>query len=130
MRNNNTLLLRIIVAIILLIHGMAGMFNNGVNDFGNLYLNEAGFAPIGLPLAWAIKISHVIAAICLLAEKYVKAACLVTIAILITGIFMVHLPHGWFVVGGGSNGIEFNVLLIVVLVTIMFPEGLRKTIKV
>ena len=130
MRNNSTLLLRIIVAIILLIHGMAGMFNNGVNDFGNLYLNEVGFAPIGLPLAWAIKISHVIAAICLLMEKYVKAGCLVTIAILITGIFMVHLPHGWYVVGGGSNGVEFNVLLIVVLVTIMFPDGLRKTIKV
>ncbi len=127
MRNNSTLLLRIIAAIILLIHGMAGMFNNGVKDFGNLYLNQVGFAPIGLPLAWAIKISHLIAAFCLLFEKYVKPACLVTIAILVTGIFMVHLPHGWFVVGGGRNGIEFNVLLIVVLVTIMFPKGLNKS---
>lgn len=124
MRNRSTLLLRIVVAIILLIHGMAGMFNNGVNDFGNLYLNEVGFAPIGLPLAWAIKISHVIAAVCLLIQKFVIPACLVTIAILITGIFMVHLPDGWFVVGGGRNGIEFNVLLIVVLVTIMFPNGI------
>ncbi|MBK8885646.1 MAG: hypothetical protein IPN46_03480 [Saprospiraceae bacterium] len=29
---------------------------------------------------------------------------------------MVHLPNGWFVVGGGYNGIEYNVLLIAVLI--------------
>jgi putative oxidoreductase len=124
---SGTFLLRFAVAIILLVHSIPGMFNNGINDFGNYYLNEKGFAPYGVALAWAIKLSHVAAAICLLINKFIKPACLVTIAILITGIFMVHLKEGWYVVGGGRNGIEFNFLLIIVLLTIMFPNGFKKT---
>lgn len=125
MNLNNTFLLRIAVAIILVMHSIPGMLNNGVNDFGKLYLNEVGFAPLGVPLAWAIKISHVVAALCLVFERYVKWACIVTIIILIGGIIMVHAKEGWFVVGGGRNGVEFNFLLIVVLLTIMYPKGVK-----
>lgn len=128
MKLNSTFLLRITVVVILLMHSIPGIFNNGINDFGNLYLNQVGFAPVGLVLAWAIKISHIVAAACFLFEKYVKWAGIVTIIILIAGIFMVHLQDGWFVVGGGRNGIEFNVLLIVVILTIMFPNGLKKVV--
>lgn len=69
---NNTFLLRLAVAIILFMHSMPGMFNNGVNAFGNLYLDQIGFAPFGIFLAWTIKLSHLVAALCLLFEKYVK----------------------------------------------------------
>lgn len=124
---NITFLLRLAVAIILLVHSVSGMFNNGINDFGNLYLNQIGFAPLGVPLAWAIKLSHVVCAFCLLFEKYVKWAAMVTIFILVMGIVLIHFKEGWFVVGGGRNGVEFNFLLIVVLLTLMFPNGLRKT---
>ncbi|MND95694.1 hypothetical protein D3C80_879570 [compost metagenome] len=124
---NSTFLLRLSVAIILLAHSLSGMFNNGINDFGNFFLNQIGFAPYGLLLAWIIKLSHVVAAFCLLFEKYVKWASLITISILITGIFLVHLKDGWFVVGGGRNGVEFNFLLIFVLLTIMFPNGIKKS---
>ncbi len=122
---NNTFMLRVAVAIILLMHSIPGMFNNGINDFGNLYLNQIGFAPFGLALAWAIKLSHVICAVCLLFEKFVKLASIITIIILIAGIILVHLEEGWYVVGGGRNGIELNFLLIFVLLTIMFPYGLK-----
>ncbi len=118
-----TFILRLAVAIILFMHSIPGMFNNGINDFGNHYLNEVGFAPVGVPLAWAIKLSHVAAAICLLLNKYVKWAAAITILILVAGIVMVYFKEGWFVVGGGSNGVEFNFLLIAVLVTFMFPYG-------
>jgi len=114
-------LLRFAVATILLVHSIPGMFNNGIHDFGQYYLNEKGFAPYGIALAWAIKLSHVAAAICLLLNRFVKWAALVTIAILVTGIFMVHLPEGWFVVGGGRNGVEFNFLLIAVLLSLLLP---------
>ena len=123
---NGTLLLRIAVAIILLTHSVFGMFNNGINDFGNLYLNQIGFAPFGVFLAWSIKLSHVVAAILLLSYKYVKPAGFVTILILIMGIILVHFQEGWFVVGGGRNGAEYNFLLIVVLLAIMYPNGLKK----
>jgi putative oxidoreductase len=123
---NGTFLLRVAMAIILLIHGAGGMFNGGVNNFGNLYLNQVGFAPVGLYLAWAIKLSHVVAAFCFLFEKYVKPAAIVTIFILFVGIVMIHFKEGWFVVGGGRNGWEYNFLLIIVLITLMFPNGLKK----
>ena len=123
---NGTLLLRIAVAIILLTHSIFGMFNNGINDFGNLYLNQIGFAPFGVFLAWSIKLSHVIAAILLLLNKYVKFAGFVTIFVLLMGIVLVHFQEGWFVVGGGRNGVEYNFLLIIVLLAIMFPNGFKK----
>lgn len=123
---NNTFLLRLAVATILLMHSIPGMFNNGINDFGRYYLNEIGFAPMGIPLAWAIKLSHVICAGCLLLNKYAKPAALLTLPILIAGIIMVHFKEGWFVVGGGRNGIEFNFLLIFVLLTLLFPGGFKK----
>jgi putative oxidoreductase len=129
MNINSTFLLRVAVSITLFMHSVPGMFNGGVNNFGQFYLNEAGFAPLGVPLAWAIKLSHVAAIFCLMFEKYVKLASLVTIFILVAGIVMVHYPEGWFVVGGGRNGMEFNVLLIFVLLAIMFPNGLKKSLR-
>ena len=122
----NTFLLRFAVAIILLVHSVFGMFDGGINAFGNLYLNQIGFAPIGLYLAWAIKLSHVLAAVCLLLNKYIKVASIITIFVLIMGIIMIHFKEGWFVVGGGRNGMEFNLLLIFVLLTLTFPNGINK----
>lgn len=123
---NSTFLLRFAVAIILLAHSVPGLFNNGINDFGDLYLNQIGFAPLGIPIAWAIKLSHIAAAFCLLFEKYVKWASIVTILVLIAGIALVHFNEGWYVVGAGRNGVEFNFILIFALLTIMFPDGLKK----
>lgn len=121
----NTLILRIAVAIILLTHSVFGMFDGGINAFGDLYLNAIGFAPLGVPIAWAIKLSHVAAAISLLTDKYVKIFGAITIFVLVVGIIMVHYPEGWFVVGGGRNGMEYNFLLICVLLAIMFPNGFK-----
>ena len=121
----NVFLLRLAVSIILLMHSVPGIFNNGINEFGKFYLNEIGFSPLGVPIAWTIKLSHILCAICLLLNKYVKLASIITIIILIAGIIMVHIKEGWYVVGGGRNGIEFNFLLICVLLTIMFPTGFK-----
>ena len=123
---NSTFLLRLAVAIILLAHGIPGMLDGSINDFGNLYLNPNGFAPLGVPIAWAIKLSHVVAAFCLLFEKYMKLASIITIFILLVGIIMIHIKEGWFVVGGGRNGMEFNFLLIFVILAINFPNGITK----
>ncbi|MEZ0131147.1 DoxX family protein [Flavobacterium sp. LBUM151] len=123
---NGTLLLRIAVAIILLTHSVFGFFDNGINDFGNLFLNQIGFAPFGVFIAWSIKLSHIFAAVLLLLNKYVKLAGFVTIFILIMGIILVHFQEGWFVVGGGRNGVEYNFLLICVLLAIMYPNGFKK----
>ncbi len=118
----NTFILRCAIAVILLFHSLPGMFDGGVNGFGG-YLNAMGFAPFGLFIAWSIKLSHVLTAIGLLINRLVVLWCWLTIFILLMGIVMVHFKEGWYVVGGGTNGMEFNILLIAALVTILYPEG-------
>lgn len=119
---NHTIILRLALAIILLTHSIPGMFNNGINDFGNLFLNQIGFSPFGVYIAWAIKLSHVVCAILFILNKYIKWSSIITILILLTGIFLVHFKDGWYVVGDGRNGVEYNFLLICVLVSIMRPN--------
>lgn len=113
-------ILRTTVAIILLSHSVFGMFDGGINDFGNFYLNKIGFAPYGVAIAWIIKLSHVVCAVLLIMNKYIRAACFATIIVLIMGIIMLHFKEGWFVVGGGRNGMEYNFVLICILAAIMF----------
>lgn len=123
---NSTFLLRLPVAVILLAHSLPSIFSGDVNDFGKLYLDQVGFAPVGLPLAWMIKLSHVAAAACLLLDKYVRPVGIITILVLVMGIILIHGKEGWFVVGYGRNGMEFSFLLIFVLLAIMFPDGFSK----
>jgi len=119
---NNIFILRIAVAVIFITHSVFGMFNNGINNFGNLYLNQIGFDPLGVPIAWAVKLTHLFGAISLLSNKYIKPACILNILILIMGIILIHYQEGWFVVGGGRNGMEYNFLLICVLLSILFAD--------
>lgn len=115
-------ILQLTIAIILLTHAIPGMFDGGIHAFGEFFLNAIGFAPLGVPIAWAVKLSHVICAFALLLNRYVKLACITTIFVLIMGIILVHFKEGWFVVGGGRNGMEYNILMIIVLIAIMISN--------
>jgi putative oxidoreductase len=121
-----TFLLRFALAVVFAVHSVITIFDGSVNDFGKLYLNEVGFAPFGVLLAWTIKLTHLVSVPLLLLNKYLKPVCIANMFILIAGIFMVHLKEGWFVVGGGRNGVEFNFVLIFMLLTVLFPNGLKK----
>lgn len=123
----NLTLLRIALIIVFLVHSLAGMFNNGINDFGNLFLNQVGFAPYGVLLAWLIKLSHIGLVLSLLTNKFLKFTSIITIFILVVGIFMIHIKEGWFVVGGGRNGVEFNFLLIICLLSVLHPKSIFKS---
>lgn len=112
-------ILQVTIGIILLSHAISGMFDGGINAFGKFFLNAIGFAPFGVAIAWAIKRSHVFCAIALFANRFVKLASIITIFVLIMGIVLLHFEEGWFVVGGGRNGVEYNVLMIMVLLAIM-----------
>ena len=114
LRRDAAIILRIPLIVILIMHSIPGILDGGVNIFGREYLDKIGFAPFGLTIAWSIKISHVLCAVLLALNRYILLASLITIFVLIMGIVMVHYPEGWYVVGGGRNGIEFNILLIAV----------------
>ena len=57
--NDRVLLLKLTLAVVMLAHSVPGMLDGGVDAFGRLYLDPNGFAPLGVPLAWAIKLSHI-----------------------------------------------------------------------
>jgi putative oxidoreductase len=42
---------------------------------------------------------------------------------------LIHWKNGWYVVGGGTGGIEYNFLLIFSFATFLFPDGLVKSEK-
>jgi putative oxidoreductase len=122
---NSTFLLRAIMAVILLTHSVPSMMSDGVTTFGNVYLNQIGFAPFGLYLAWLIKLSQALSGILLLVNRYHLFTVVSNVFILGMGIILVHARDGWFVIGSGRNGAEFNVVLICILLAILFPQGLR-----
>ncbi len=103
-------------------HSVISIFSGDVNNFGLHYLDTIGFSPIGLYLAWAVKLTHLISAPALWFDRFIKPVAVCNILIFAFGIYYVHWENGWFVVGGGTNGVEFNFLLIFCFMNLVFPE--------
>jgi len=122
--------LRLALSVILLMHSMSSILSGDVNNFGLHFLNAVGFSPIGLYLAWAVKLTHLISVPLLWVDRYIKPVAICNILIFVFGIYYVHLQNGWFVVGGGANGVEFNFLLIFCFLNLMYPEIVLRSKKV
>ncbi len=108
--------IRIVVALLILIHGLYRLMEGGVAPFGQ-WLETQGF-PAGYTFAMAVTIYELIGPTAILLRRYVSLAALGHIFILTLGMVMVHMPFGWFVVGAGRNGMEYSVLLISGLIAI------------
>ena len=112
--------LRLGVAVLIGVHGFFRVFKGTVPDFG-AYLSSVGF-PLGTALAWAITLAEITGVLCLATGRFVRWVIPVHLFILVMGIYLVHGREGWFVVGGGRNGMEYSLLLIVALVTLWLAE--------
>ena len=112
--------LRIIVALLILIHGLFRLTQGGVAPFGQ-WLESQGL-PAGYALAMAVTLYELVGPAALLVRRFVSLAALGHIGILTLGMVMVHMPFGWFVVGAGRNGMEYSVLLIASLAAIAWAH--------
>lgn len=117
-------LLRVGVAALLFIHGAYRASTGGVAGFGE-WLGGLGF-PAGPAWAWAVTLIELLATPLLAAGKFVVPIAAYLAFELAVGILLVHRPDGWFVVGGGRNGMEYSVLLILCLVVIMLDARRQK----
>jgi putative oxidoreductase len=116
--------LRIGVATLLFIHGTYRIYDNGPPGFGE-WLTSQGL-PFGLVIAWTVTIMEVVGTVIMASGRFVPYLALYFTAILTMGIILVHGKEGWFVVGGGRNGVEFSVSLIIgLLVTAYADKDLR-----
>ncbi|MBK6422432.1 MAG: DoxX family protein [Gemmatimonadetes bacterium] len=102
--------LRVLVATQLVIHGSYRTLAGGVVPFGG-WLAEQGvpFGPLAAGLLTAIE---VLGGLALMSGRLVRPLAAWFALQLLLGIVMVHWPEGWFVVGGGRNGMEYSVVLI------------------
>jgi putative oxidoreductase len=123
---DRTFLLRFALIVIMIMHGVTSFADMSVIDFGNALTDVFGFGVMGIPMAILVKAIHVLTIPALLLNKYLKPMALLNIIIFIMGIVLIHWKNGWYVVGGGTGGIEYNFLLIFSFATFLFPDGLVK----
>ena len=114
---------RILTAALLLVHGVPRVSSGGVAPFGE-FLTGQGI-PAGRAIAWVLTLVELVGAPLLIAGRFVPYLCAWFGAELLAGIVMVHWKEGWFVVGGGRNGIEYSVLLIGCLAAVTW-DSLRR----
>jgi putative oxidoreductase len=105
--------IRIALAALLFIHGAARVSAGGVGPFGD-FLDAQGL-PFGLGIAWFVTAFELIAAPLLAWGRWVTPIALVFSVIYACGLWLVHAPAGWFVVGLGRNGMEYSVLILACL---------------
>jgi putative oxidoreductase len=117
-------LLRIAIAGLLAAHGWARLLTGGVEPFGG-WLDSQGL-PFGVVIATAVTALEILGTPLLALGRWVTWLCLAYIAVYATGLVMVHLPAGWFVVGLGRNGMEYSALLIVCLGLLAWVHAPRR----
>ena len=117
-------IVRIIVALLLSVHSISRMIGGEVAGFGE-YLGSIGF-PLGVALAWFITLSTLASSVALVINRLVVPACICHIIVLVMGILLDHIHHGWFVVGGGTDGMEYSVLLIACLFGVLWSYWPQK----
>lgn len=119
-------LLRFALAAIFLSHGVTRAYMGRVDPFGES-LDAWGF-PVGIAWAWGVTVFEIVGGLLLVANRLIRPISLLFASEILTGIFLVHRPHGWFVVGHGQNGMEFSVLIfasLLALFALRQPGGLR-----
>jgi putative oxidoreductase len=128
-KNNldRTFLLRFGLSVIMIMHGLPSFIEMSVIDFGRAM--EGWFGIMGIPMAILVKLIHVVTIPALWFNKYLRPLAILNIIIFLLGIILLHAKNGWYVVGGGSEGVEFNFLLIFAFATFIFPEGFTKPVK-
>ena len=113
-------LVRFGVAGLLLVHGLYRATTGGVAGFGE-FLSAQGL-PAGEGVAWLLTLVEILGTPLLAAGVAVVPLALWFGGELLGGILLVHRHEGWFVVGGGRNGVEYSCFLILALVACVLSE--------
>ena len=106
--------LRFAMALVFLSHGITRVVTDRVAPFGKAF--DAWGWPFGIYWAWGVTLWELVGGVLLLIGFRTGLVPLVFVVQMLFGIYLVHLKHGWFVVGHGYNGMEYSVTLIAALI--------------
>jgi putative oxidoreductase len=120
MKISSIMVVRIAVAAMFVIHGVARVMHNAVSPFGP-FLESHGL-PFGLAWAWAVTLLEIVGGALLAMGRYTAPLAAYFIIQTALGIWWVHWKAGWFVVGLGRNGMEYGVLIIACLVAVLLGK--------
>lgn len=108
--------LRVVAAGLLFIHGSYRLLTGGVSGFGE-FLTGA-HVPAGPVFAWLVTLMEIAGTVTLALGRFIRPLAVYFALELTAGIVLVHVREGWFVVGGGRNGMEYSLLLISTLLAV------------
>lgn len=113
-------LLRFAIGALLFIHGVYRAASGGVAGFGE-FLSAQGL-PWGGLVAWVLTLVEIVGTP-LLALGFVVTPLALWFGVeLLAGVLLVHWQAGWFVVGGGRNGVEYSLCLVAALLACVLSE--------
>lgn len=107
------IIIRVVLAVLLLIHGVTRLRLGTVGGFGEFLAGNG--IPFGVAVAWFVTLFELTASLLMAAGRFVTPVACVFISIYGCGIWLVHWSQGWFVVGPGTGGMEYSVLIIACL---------------
>ena len=109
-------LLRVVTGIIFMAHGWPKIL-------GGVPETAAFFGQLGIPAptaaAWLIALLESLGGLALLLGILVTPFALLLALHMLTGIVLVHSKIGFYVLGPGQGGMEFNLILIAALITLV-----------
>ena len=114
-------ILRVAVASVFVVHGIARMSAGTVSNFGQ-YLSGSGL-PAGGAIAWTLTLVEIAGGILLALGLAVRPLAVWFAAQILVGIVMIHAKAGWFVVGAGRNGAEYSVLILAALLAVFLADS-------
>ena len=112
--------LRMVAAIIFILHAGARIYNDSLTGFGD-FLNHKGF-PFGFYTAWIVTVFELAGSVFMFFRRFVKIFCIGEMIILISGIVLVHWQKGRYIEDMSIGGIEYSIILITILFAIFLAE--------
>lgn len=109
-------ILRVVLGVIFVAHGAPKLFG-GVGGTAE-FLGSLGVPLSGL-FAWGITLLEFFGGILLIVGFLVTPIALLLGVHMLTGIILVHAGNGFYVIGPGQGGVEFNLLLIAGLLALI-----------
>jgi putative oxidoreductase len=120
-------LLRVAVASVFVVHGIARMSAGTVSNFG-AFLSGWGL-PAGEAIAWTLTLVEIAGGLLLALGLAVRPLAVWFAAQILMGIVMIHARAGWFVVGAGRNGVEYSVLILAALLAAFLTDSVTCRVR-